>query len=110
VLELVGTTTLKDSLHCVKQGGIVCMTGIVGNKWSFDEFAPMDSIPTAVCLTFYAGESEDFMRTPLQELAEQVEAGTLHVQIGKTFQLDQIVEAHRSMEDNRAGGKTVILT
>jgi NADPH:quinone reductase-like Zn-dependent oxidoreductase len=90
VLELVGTTTLKDSLRCAKQGGIVCMTGLVGNKWSFDEFAPMDAIPTAVCLTVYAGESEDFMRTPLQELIEQVAAGTLHVQIGKTFQLDQI--------------------
>jgi NADPH:quinone reductase-like Zn-dependent oxidoreductase len=110
VLELVGTTTLKDSLHCAKRGGIVCMTGIVGNKWSFDQFAPMDVIPTAVCLTIYAGESEDFMRTPLQELVEQVESGTLHVQIGKTFQLDQIVEAHRSMEENRAGGKIVVLT
>jgi NADPH:quinone reductase-like Zn-dependent oxidoreductase len=31
VLELVGTTTLQDSLRCAKQGGIVCMTGIVGN-------------------------------------------------------------------------------
>ena len=110
VLELVGTTTLKDSLRCTRRGGIVCMTGIVGNKWSFDEFAPMDAIPTAVCLTFYAGESEDFMRMPFQQLVEQVEAGTLHVQIGKTFQLDQIAEAHRSMEENRAGGKTVILT
>lgn len=30
VLELVGTTTLKDSLRCVNTGGIVCMTGIVG--------------------------------------------------------------------------------
>jgi NADPH:quinone reductase-like Zn-dependent oxidoreductase len=110
VLELVGTTTLKDSLHCAKQGGIVCMTGIVGNKWSFDEFAPMDVIPTAVCLTTYAGESEDFMRMPFQQLVEQVEAGSLHVQIGKTFQLDQIVEAHRAMEENRAGGKIVVLT
>ncbi len=109
MLELVGTTTLKDSLRCTRPGGIICMTGIVGNKWSFDEFAPMDAIPTAVCLTTYAGESEDFMRTPLQQLVEQVEAGTLHVQIGKTFQLDQIVEAHRSMEENRAGGKIVVL-
>jgi len=110
VLELVGTTTLKDSLHCTKQGGILCMTGIVGNKWSFDQFAPMDVIPTAVCLTTYAGESEDFMRMPFQQLVEQVEAGTLHVQIGKTFQLDQIVEAHHSMEENKAGGKIVVLT
>jgi NADPH:quinone reductase-like Zn-dependent oxidoreductase len=110
VLELIGTTTLLDSLRCAREGGIVCMTGIVGNKWSFDNFAPMDAIPTAVCLTAYAGESADFMHTPLSELAQQVVAGTLRVQIGKTFTLDQIVEAHRCMEENKAGGKIVVLT
>lgn len=110
VLEMIGTTTLKDSLHCAKLGGIVCMTGIVGNKWSFDDFTPMDVIPSGVCLTVYAGESEDFMRTPLHELARQIEAGTLRVQVGKTFRLDEIVEAHRLMEANKAGGKIVVLT
>jgi NADPH:quinone reductase-like Zn-dependent oxidoreductase len=110
VLELVGTTTLKDSLRCAKQRGIVCMTGIVGNKWSFDNFAPMEAIPTAVSLTTYAGESEDFMRTPLNDLVEQIAAGTLRVQVGKTFHLDEIAEAHRCMEDNQAGGKIVVLT
>jgi NADPH:quinone reductase-like Zn-dependent oxidoreductase len=110
VLELVGTTSLKDSLRCAKEGGIVCMTGIVGNKWSFDNFAPMEAIPTAVCLTSYAGEAEDFMRMPLQELVDQVGAGTLKVPIGKVFHLDEIVEAHRAMEENTAGGKIVVLT
>jgi NADPH:quinone reductase-like Zn-dependent oxidoreductase len=110
VLEMIGTTTLEDSLRCLKQGGIVCMTGIVGNKWSFDQFAPMDVIPTGVCLTAYAGESEDFMRTPLNDLAKQIEAGTLHIQVGKIFHLDEIVEAHRLMEENNAGGKIVVLT
>ena len=110
VLEMIGTTTLEDSLRCPKQGGIVCMTGIVGNKWSFDQFAPMDVIPTGVCLTVYAGESEDFMRTPLNDLARQIEAGKLHIQVGKTFHLDEIVEAHRVMEENKAGGKIVVLT
>jgi NADPH:quinone reductase-like Zn-dependent oxidoreductase len=110
VLELIGTTTLLDSLRCAKEGGVVCMTGIVGNKWSFENFAPMDAIPTAVRLTSYAGESEDFMRTPLQEMTEQIAAGTLVVQIGKVFHLDQIVEAHRLMEENKAGGKIVVLT
>src|SRR5712671_4778663 len=85
VLELVGTTTLKDSLRCAKQRGIVCMTGMVGNRWSFDNFSPMDAIPTAVSLTTYAGESEDFMLTPLEKLIEQIAAGTLHVQIGRIF-------------------------
>ena len=110
VLELIGTTTLEDSLRCARQGGIVCMTGIVGNKWSFDHFAPMDSIPTAVCLTSYAGESRDFMATPLQELCDQIAAGTLRVQIGRVLHLDEIVEAHRVMEENKAGGKIVVLT
>jgi NADPH:quinone reductase-like Zn-dependent oxidoreductase len=32
------------------------------------------------------------------------------VQVGKTFQLDEIVEAHRYMEENKAGGKIVVLT
>jgi NADPH:quinone reductase-like Zn-dependent oxidoreductase len=110
VLELIGITTLIDSLKCAREGGIVCMTGIVGNAWSFDRFAPMEAIPTAVNLTCYAGESDDFMRTPLEDLAQQIAAGKLHVQIGKTFRLDDIVEAHRLMEENKAGGKIVVLT
>jgi NADPH:quinone reductase-like Zn-dependent oxidoreductase len=110
VLELVGTTTLQDSLRCAKQRGIVCMTGMVGNKWAIDNFSPMDVIPTAVSLTTYDGGPEDFMRTPLEELIEQIAAGTLHVNVGKVFHLDQIAEAHRCMEENKAGGKIVVLT
>jgi len=32
VLELMGTTTLKDSLRCTKDAEIVFMTGIVDGK------------------------------------------------------------------------------
>lgn len=49
------------------------------------------------------------MLTPLDELVEQIAAGTLRVQVGKTFHLDEIVEAHRCMEENQAGGKIVVL-
>jgi len=110
VLELVGTTTLKDSLKATRTGGIVCMTGMVGNSWSFDEFSPMEAIPTAVCLTTYSGGVEDFMRTPLQALVQDIELGTLKPRIGKVFNLKEIVEAHRTMENNSAGGKIVVLT
>ena len=110
VLELIGTTTLTDSLRCAKQGGIVCMTGMVGNRWSFDEFSPMEVIPTAVSLTTYAGEAEDFMRMPFQALVDDIASGTLQVPIGRVFHLDDIVEAHRCMEENKAGGKIVVLT
>eukprot|EP00891_Asterochloris_glomerata_P009021 jgi/Astpho2/9021/Aster-02686 len=110
VLELVGTSSLEDSLQCTREHAIVCMTGMVGNKWALDNFSPMDSIPTTVCLTTYSGGSEDFIATPLKELVKQIAAGDLKVQVGKVFKLGDIVEAHRCMEENRAGGKIVVLT
>jgi NADPH:quinone reductase-like Zn-dependent oxidoreductase len=110
VLELVGTSTLKDSLRCAKEGGVVCMTGIVGNQWSFENFSPMETIPSTVRLTIYDGGVGEFMATPYEKLLGQIKAGTLHVPIGKVFRLADIVEAHRCMEENKAGGKIVVLT
>ncbi len=110
VLELVGTTTLLDSLQSARAKGIVCMTGMVGGQWSLQDFVPMGAIPTAVSLTTYGGGADDFLRTPLQDLVQQIEKGTLRPQIGQVFAFDQIVEAHTCMEENRAGGKIVILT
>ena len=110
VLELVGTITLHDSLRCAKEGGVVCVTGIVGGKWTMDNLNPMELIPTSVNLTCYSGGSDDFMQTPLEKLVQLIEKGELYVEIGKVFSLDQIVEAHRCMEENKAGGKIVVLT
>jgi NADPH:quinone reductase-like Zn-dependent oxidoreductase len=110
VLELVGTTTLADSLAAVREPGIVCMTGMVGDRWSFADFAPMDVIPTGVSLTTYSGGVEDFLSMPLQDLVDQVADGRLPVKVGRVFGLDDIVEAHRLMESNKAGGKIVVVT
>ena len=66
----------------------------------------MDAIPTAVSLTPYSGGAEDFIRTPLQDLVQQIEKGSLRLQIGKIFELDQIVEAHRCMEKTVPAGKS----
>lgn len=110
VLELVGTTTLADSLALVREPGIVCMAGMVGDRWSFQDFAPMDVIPTGVSLTTYSGGVKDFLALPLQVLLDQVADGVLPVRIGQVFGMDDIVEAHRTMEANTAGGKIVIVT
>jgi NADPH:quinone reductase-like Zn-dependent oxidoreductase len=39
-----------------------------------------------------------------------VAAGKLRIPVGRVFRLGQIVEAHRLMEENKAGGKIVVLT
>ncbi len=110
VLELVGTTTLLDSLRCAARFGSVCMTGMVGNAWELERFSPMGAIPSTVSLTTYAGGDRDFIDTPLQTVVNDVEEGRITPKIGRVFQLDEIVEAHRCMEDNAAGGKIVVLT
>jgi len=110
VLDVVGTTTLQDSLLATREAGLVCMAGMVGGQWSWHDFAPMERIPTAVCLTTYSGDVADFMAMPLQQLVDQVAAGTLAIQPAQVFQLDEIVAAHRAMEMNAAGGKIVVLT
>ncbi|KAF5013236.1 hypothetical protein FDECE_750 [Fusarium decemcellulare] len=109
VLELVGTTTLDDSLLCAKQGGIVCMSGIVGNKWTLDNWNPMEHIPLSVYLTTYSGGPDEFMETPLADMARKIKDGKLKLRIGKTFTLDEIVDAHRFLEENKALGKIVVL-
>jgi len=110
VLELVGTATLEDSLRAVREAGVVCMAGMVGDRWTIERFEPMEAIPTGVLLTTYSGGVADFLALPLQDLVGQVEGGSLPVPLGQVFRLDDIVEAHRTMEGNAAGGKIVVLT
>lgn len=110
VLELVGVTTLGDSLKCTKEGGVVCSAGIVGNKWVLDKFSPGELIPTGVYLSFYGGGVPDFFKTPMDELAQQVKDRKLKLKIGKVFTgLETIVDAHKLMDSNQAGGKIVVL-
>ena len=110
VLELVGASTLLDSLRCSKEPGLVCMMGMVGNAWQLPDFSPMEAIPTGIALTTYDGGPKDFMAMPLQALLDDIAAGALKVQVGRVFGLDDIAEAHRTMEANAAGGKIVVLT
>lgn len=109
VLELIGTRTLKDSLKCIAQKGMVCMTGILGNEWSMKDFAPMGDIPSLGRLTVYMGESKNLSKELLQEFIVEVEKETIKLNIDKTFRLDTVSEAHQYMEDNKAKGKIVVI-
>jgi NADPH:quinone reductase-like Zn-dependent oxidoreductase len=110
VLELIGTSTLKDSLRCATRGGIVCMTGMLAEQWSISGFTPMEYIPATVCLTVYDSGQLQIDQQSFQQFIRDVEAGLVHLNIGMTFTLDDIVAAHRLMDSNAAGGKIVVLT
>ncbi len=109
VLELVGASTLRDSLACVAVRGIVCMTGMLGGAWTLDRFQPMGDIPTGVKLTSYSGGSGDITAEALAGYVRMVETGALSLTLGPTFPFEALVEAHRVMDANTANGKMVVV-
>jgi NADPH:quinone reductase len=108
VLELVGATTLLDSLQATAAKGLVCMAGILGNAWAIESFEPMTAIPSTVRLTTYSGDVQNVLATPLQQFVDRVVAGEIRVNVDRVFQFDDIVAAHHYMESNLATGKVVV--
>ncbi|HEX8169732.1 MAG TPA: zinc-binding alcohol dehydrogenase family protein [Thermoanaerobaculia bacterium] len=107
-LELVGTSTLPDSLRATRVHGTVCFTGMVSNEWLVRDFYPIGYLPNGVRLTAYGGEAADLPRQVMQEFLDDVAAGRLTVPIYRVFALEEIAEAHAIMESNTAVGKMVV--
>ena len=109
VLELIGATTLIDSLRCARRGGVVCMTGILGGSWTLDRFHPMSDIPSAVKLTSYAGEARDLTAELLSSYVNKIESGALSIPRGPVMPFEELRKAHALMDENEANGKIVIV-
>ena len=109
-LELVGVESLKDTMACLRPGGTACMTGMLSEKWSIPDFAPMEFIPPTVNLTIYDSGQIRSTSEIFQNFVEQVESGLISIKVSKVFMLDAIQEAHTFMESNQGAGKIVVVT
>lgn len=109
-LELVGINTLPDTLLCLKQGGKACMTGMLSEQWSFQNFAPMEVIPPTVSLTTYDSGAVRVGTDAFQEFIKDIENQTLQMINHTVFPFTDIVKAHQFMESNKASGKIVMIT
>ncbi|MFT4977945.1 MAG: NADPH2:quinone reductase, partial [Myxococcota bacterium] len=98
LLELVGGTTVLDSLRCVRPQGVLCWTGFVSSVWEIPRFRPLHHLPSTVRLTFYGGGTEDLHDDAFQALLDDVAAGRFKVPIARVFPLEEIQEAHRHMD------------
>ena len=110
VLDLVGTSTVPDSLRRVRRGGTVCVSGSLSG-WLIPDFEPIAMIPSGTRLTAF---HSDTMKggagaAVLQRVVHEVEAGGYRPNVDRVFGLDEIVAAHHYMEDDRATGKVVVL-
>jgi NADPH:quinone reductase-like Zn-dependent oxidoreductase len=110
VLDLVGTSTTVDSLHLVRRGGTVCMAGSLSG-WVIPDFEPIAMIPSGTRLTAFHSDTlkGSAGTTVLQRVIREVEAGLYRPNVDRVFGLDDIVAAHRYMENNQATGKLVMM-
>ncbi len=106
VLELIGATTLRDSLRVVKQGGGVCFTGMLGGTWVVDRFDPWEDIPTGSFLTQFG--SWVMADAELAELVGLAEQGQLRPRIHGVFSLDDMAQVHEILEAGTSVGKIVV--
>src|ERR1700754_3141578 len=103
VLDLVGNSTILDSLEMLRRGGIACLAGWLGGLEPIADFNPLLQMASGVNLTFFGSfvfGSPGFALSdvPLQDIARQVQEGKLSAEPARVFSFDQIREAHRVME------------
>ena len=110
ILDLVGTSTVVDSLHLVRRGGTVCVTGSLSG-WLIPDFEPIAMIPSGTKLTAFHSDNlkGSAGRSVLRRVVHEVEARVYRPYIDRVFRLDDIVAAHRHMESNQATGKLVMV-
>jgi NADPH:quinone reductase len=114
VLDLVGNSTILDSLDMLRRGGSACLAGWLGGLAPIPDFNPLLRMASGVNLTFFGSfvfgtPGFPLSDVPLQDIARQVRDGRLEAKPSRVFSFDQIHEAHRVMEAGQAGGKMVVV-
>jgi NADPH:quinone reductase-like Zn-dependent oxidoreductase len=114
VLDLVGNSTILDSLDMLRRGGSACLAGWLGGLDPIGDFNPLLRMASGVNLSFFGSfvfgnPGFPLSDVPLQEIARQVECGELEAQPSRVFSFNEIRDVHRVMEAGEAGGKMVVV-
>ncbi len=106
VLELIGASTLRESLRLTSYHGIVCHTGLLGGVYGLKSFDPIKEVPTGVYLTgFY---SNNPTQSQIDGMMELIEKGSIRPVIAECFPFDKISDAHLLAEQRGQIGKIVV--
>ncbi|KAL3479190.1 hypothetical protein BJX99DRAFT_255718 [Aspergillus californicus] len=116
VLDLIGNSTILDSLNLVHRGGRVCLAGFLGGLDPVRDFNPLLQMASGVHFSFFGSfvfGTEEFPLSdvPLQDIVAMVAEGKFEAEPSRVFKFGEegIQEAHRLMEANEAGGKMVVV-
>jgi NADPH2:quinone reductase len=114
VLDLVGNSTILDSLDMLRRDGTACLAGWLGGLAPIGDFNPLARMPSGVSFSFFASPvfgnpGFEVSDIPLGDIAQQIADGKLDAKPARVFSFDQIREAHRVAESGEAGGKIVVV-
>ena len=114
VLDLVGNSTILDSLDMLRRGGTACLAGWLGGLDPIGDFNPLLRMASGVNWNFFGSfvfgtPGFPLSDVPLEDIARQVAEGKLDAKPTRILSFDQIHEAHRVMEAGEAGGKMVVV-
>jgi NADPH:quinone reductase-like Zn-dependent oxidoreductase len=113
VLDLVGNSTILDSMAMVRRGGRVCLAGFLGGLAPVASFNPLLEMPSSVQFSFFGSFMFGVLEfpvsdVPFQEIVDRVAAGEYQAKPARVFRFEEIQDAHRLMESNQANGKIVV--
>jgi NADPH2:quinone reductase len=114
VLDLVGNSTILDSLALLRRGGRACLAGFLGGLAPVPDFNPLLQMASGVHFSFFGSfvfgtPGFPLSDVPLQAIAGDVAAGRYKAKPARVFRFEDIREAHRVMESNQANGKLVVI-
>ena len=113
VLDLVGNSTILDSLAMLRRGGRACLAGFLGGLAPVPDFNPLLQMSSGVHFSFFGSfvfgtPGFPLSDVPLQAIAKDVAAGRYQAKPVRVFRFEEIREAHKVMESTQAGGKMVV--
>lgn len=107
ILDLIGPAALRDTFAHMNEGGIVCVTGLLGNVWTLDNFDPLeDMAPNSYITSVETGIADEHR---IGEMLDFIRKYKVDVRPAKVFRLDEIQEAHRYLEGMHSFGKVVVV-
>ena len=107
ILDLIGPASIHDTISHTNEGGIICITGLLGNEWYLNEFDPIGQLPVNGYITsFLSGHVDE---TRLQEMLDYVKTYHVDATPEKVFSLEEVPQAHAYLESEQSFGKVVIL-
>lgn len=113
VLEVIGASTLRDSVKTLKPFGTAIAVGLLGGPPVLDQLNLMADLPSATRIAFFGSglfgtPALPLTHTPLAWIAQRIERGDMPSLRVRTFDFDDVANAHRLMEADRALGKLVV--